>query len=101
MSVAAVKDQDIRLNCGTSYPHPVYWTHIPVGESVAIDVYVVGVLSGSYATSGRYNVDVDASIGQYDLVIRRVQLEDAGTFVCIDDYGNGLQVSANVTVLGK
>ena len=64
-------------------------------------MYVVGVLSGRYATSGRYNVEVNSSIGQYDLVIRRVKLEDAGTFVCIDDFGNGLHVSANVTVLGK
>ena len=100
-STAVLKEEDIRLNCSTSYPHEVFWRHIPFGKSNVTDVYVDGELSRSYATSGRYKIVDDGNIGRYDLVIENAQLEDAGTFICIDNYGNGIRVSVDVTVLGK
>jgi len=49
----------------------------------------------------RIRIDEDSTSGRYDLVISNVQLEDAGTYTCIDEAGIGEAYKAELVVSGK
>ena len=100
VNTTVMQGKDVRLNCSTSYPNPVYWQHRPVNASQKLDVSN-GVLSKRYAATGRYELKVEASIGQYDLTIQKSQICDAGIYLCIDDEGFGQQAVAELVVIGK
>lgn len=76
----------VTLACRTSYSD-VDWRHQDTPTSGVYYVYSNGVVYDIFRP--RFTVDRRPAQGQFDLVISRVQLDDAGLYVCIDDAGLG------------
>lgn len=87
------------LNCSTSIlSQEVTWYRYRVGDPYRRhDVYDAGVIDRSYRD--RFYIDGDKTNGVFNLVIRRVLLDDAGKYECQDDGGIGDKRSAELVVL--
>ena len=95
----AVIGGTVRLPCSTTLSNPVFWRHVSFEFQTLNDVYNDGNLLGEYR-SGRHEVLVNLSTGQYDLFIRDIQFKDAGTYICIDNEGIGTRADAELTIFG-
>ena len=88
------------FNCSTDLPFGrINWKHSYVGAPRPHDVYANGVILNGYKESGRYSVDTSTA-GSFILLIRNVQMHDAGVFICVDNNGAGESSSARLTVRG-
>lgn len=98
--VLALTGSIARLRCSTDYSSPVYWDRVLFGSDEQETIYYGK--NGMVRVAGdRFSVDGDSTRGRYDLVIRNVQLEDAGMYRCIDDAGIGEAYRAELVVSGK
>lgn len=95
-----VRGFNVSLTCSTSLvPNKcVNWYHIPVGAKKRNEVFHDCVNIIPYFP--RFKVSKDDLTGQYNLTISDVVYEDAGTYVCVDNYGAGEETQAELTVLG-
>ena len=112
MNTLALLGGTARLNCSTSYPRAVYWQHTPAAAATPVttpsakttskqlDIFV-GDLTDEYRYERRHEVSINETFGQYDLVIKDLKLSDAGSYFCLDDMGFGVQVQAELVVLGE
>ena len=70
-------------------PTPVDWYHIPAGMRNKIHIYK-SAIDEFYITEAGVNyqtylsVDYNVSTGMYNLLIRKVLVEYAGTYLCVD-----------------
>ena len=82
------------VNCSTSIQADlVQWRH---GNNL---VYTGIDILEPY-NDGRFSVEINASTGASNLVIRSVQPSDAGTYECLEDEGFGEKRTAELIVLG-
>lgn len=95
----ALINQTIRLSCSTSEAYLVNWEHVRCGASRKYFVYFGGGVASPY--DSRFRIITDEAIGQYDLEITGVQLEDSGRYRCIDMEGQGERRDAELVVLGS
>ena len=81
------------MNCSTSLEATdVQWFH---GKNY---VYAGRAILEPY--DERFSVEINASSGACNLVIRSVQPSDAGLYECADDEGSGDRRSIQLIVLG-
>ena len=89
------------FSCSTDSAYGgIDWKHSYVGAPRPHDVYVNGMLLNGYKEHGRYSVDASTP-GSSILLIRNVQMHDAGMFICVDNNGAGESSSARLTVRGS
>ena len=74
------------------------WKYRPLGAAASFSFYDqwVGMVK-AYRDSGRHTIEQGS--GRCDLVITNVSTNDAGTYECCDDYGDGDNVE--LVVLGE
>jgi len=100
VNTVAIVGSTVELICSSSNDEPVVWTTISTQSGIQYDVFQDGHITDKFKE--RFSV-TKAGTSQ-NLVIRNVDLEDAGLYSCVDDNGLGLNVgdilSANLTVLG-
>lgn len=93
-------DELTYFNCSTSVvSQAIQWFHFPLGVSGDREiVYGYNQFYGIY--KDRFAIEVNEAAGTYNLVIRSVQVQDAGRYECQDDVGRGAKASARLIVLG-
>jgi len=87
INVTSHEGQTVTLSCNTLLNSDVDWRHQDTPTDPVYYVYTNGVVYDIFRP--RYSVDRRPEYGEYDLVISRVQLSDAGLYICIDDAGLG------------
>ena len=93
----------VTLQCRTSYlsGSSVWWVYKRVGSNKEQNIFLGNIgLANEYAAGGRHMIIPDESIGQYNLHIRGLTMDDAGTYTCVDRDGLGSKSSAELVVLG-
>ena len=89
LNVTSSEGQTVTLSCNSLLNSDVDWRHQDTPTGPIYYVYTNGVVYDIFRR--RYSVDRRSKYGEYwfDLVISRVQLSDAGLYICIDDAGFG------------
>ena len=91
------------FNCSTSIrpiEKTVIWFHFPLDAGGDRKyVYDDGRIMTGY--KGRFDIEIDNSTGEFNLLIKRLEMEDAGKYECKDDSHTDIGASADLTVLGK
>ena len=95
----------VHLSCFTNSSEQVEWRinstfqrgHRKYDESRRI--YVLSGMMKKFALTGRYSVS--AGDGFYNLTISKVNVSEAGEYICHEALGNGPRSSTQLTVLGK
>jgi len=89
------------LQCVTSSSKPVNWDfHALQLHAETVHAVYEGQLTDDYQTKTRYSVSSDN--GALNLTINDTQLEDTGTYICIENGGLGPGVEAvRLTVIRK
>lgn|SRR6218665_1170012 len=101
-SVIAKVGTGARLNCTTVHNEAVYWTTRPYGSTSTNDIYIGDIfLLDDYGTSGRFSVEINITLGRYDLVIKDVKQSDGGAYICTDERGLGKKTPAELIVWGR
>ena len=90
----------VRLNCSDpSSEDSLNWIHTPPDSSKRTYIYISGMgVFIDYELSGRHSVEVDDSSGSCDLLIKRVSVEDAGTYIC--RRGDGEHQEIELVIIG-
>jgi len=83
--MTSVVGDTVRLPCNSSFSD-VDWSHKDTPTSAVYYVYTNGVVYDIFRP--RFTVP-RPNRGEFDLEISRVQLGDAGLYVCVDDAGLG------------
>ena len=95
----------VTLECGTSYywtGSSVWWEYKRVGSNKHQSIYLGNIgFANEYAAGGRHTIIPDGTKGQYNLHIRSLTLDDAGTYTCVDRDGLGQKSSAELVILGR
>jgi len=89
LNMTSVVGDTVTLHCHTTLNTDVDWRHKDTPTSPVYYVYTNGVVYDIFKP--RFSVDRRPEQGRYDLVISRVELTDAGLYICIDDAGLGQQ----------
>jgi hypothetical protein len=91
----------VSLQCITSNQDPVNWDFRGLTQdSMTLHVVYEGELTYDYQPKTRYSASSDQ--GTHNLTINGVQLEDSGTFICIENGGLGpARSSVTLTVTEK
>lgn len=76
----------VKFPCRTSHSD-VDWRHQDTPTSPVYYVYTNGLMYDIFKS--RFSVARRPDKGEFDLVISRVQPDDAGLYVCVDDAGLG------------
>jgi len=79
----------VTLPCQSLLNSDVDWRHQDTPTSSVYYVYTNGVVYDIFQP--RFAVRRRPDLGEYDLVISRVQLADAGLYICIGEQGLGRQ----------
>lgn len=89
--------QTATIPCSTLNDEDVSWTHSQTGWPVPHTVYAYGQVVNGY----RNRNYVDRSVKrQFNLVIKNIQFNDAGLYLCVDDEGLGDKITvANLIVV--
>ena len=82
----------MRFNCSYSSTDGLYWKYQAVGskQHKIISNSRSGFLMTYFQRGGRHTVELNNETGSCDLIITRLTVEDAGTYVCKRVYGDGL-----------
>ena len=89
----------VRLNCSDPEINSLHWIHVPLGSQMRTYIYNSGIgLQLKYELGGRHSVEVDDSSGSCDLLIKRLSVEDAGTYTCRRDDGEYLETELIILV---
>jgi len=96
----------VHLSCFTNYKEQVEWKinsrfqrrQIAKYEETRRIYAVMGIIK-MFTLTGRYSVS--AGDGFYNLTITRVNMSEAGEYICHEDLGNGPRSSTHLTVLGE
>ena len=90
----------MRLVCSNVTLDSLDWIHRSVGSSSPVNLYISqNGPSKIYPQDGRYSVESDSDAGTCVLVVTEINLEDAGTYSCIQDEVE--QVETELIVLGE
>ena len=81
-STHVITGDDTRLSCSASIENSAGWQHIPRGNKHRIPVAHGKKVFAEYGNKTRFSLDIDAASRQYDLLIRHVDLSDAGMYYC-------------------
>lgn len=74
----------------------VIWNHHPFGAILSDIVSLNGAVFDNYG--GRFTVNTDTRVGEFNLTILRVSLEDSGKYICTTGK---LSRSLELIVIGK
>ena len=89
----------VRLNCSDPKLDTLHWIHVPLGSRTQTYIYNSGIgIQMEYKLGGRHSVEVDDSSGSCDLLIKRLSVEDAGTYICRRDDGEYLEMELIILV---
>jgi len=96
----------VHLSCFTNYKEQVEWKinsrfqrrQIAKYEETRRIYAVMGIIK-MFTLTGRYSVS--AGDGFYNLTITRVNMSEAGEYICHENLGNGPRTSTKLIVLGK
>ena len=89
----------VRLNCSDPEINSLHWMHVSIGSQMRTCIYNSGIgLQLKYELGGRHSVEVDDSSGSCDLLIKRLSVEDAGTYTCRRDDGEYLETELIILV---
>lgn len=86
------------LNCSTTLSGEIQWFHYRDGDTQQRNL-VYGYNKFYQPYEGRFQIEKDETKGAYNLVIARVAVEDFGKYQCQDDFGKGVEGSAQLVVL--
>ena len=95
--MTAVVGETITLPCRTTLTSPVDWYFVPSGNQSGSFVCSAGNILNGYTR--RMTLDRSAA-GDFSLVIRNVNRQDAGLYICTEDAGLGLKHRIRLTVQG-
>jgi hypothetical protein len=88
--VTVALGKTVTLPCHTELEKPVDWTYRTFKEIVNKYVYSIGELTDAYKYKRNNRFYVDKSVrGDYNLIIRNVQLNDSGIYTCTEEGGHG------------
>lgn len=73
------------------------WFHQPLG-GVSAGVYEDGRIRDKY--KDRFDIDKSLTSDIFNLLVRRPESNDSGTYKCVEDLLEGTGASAELTVLG-
>lgn len=91
----------MRLSCSTDSKKEVNWLY---GEDLNFvrDVYIAEEgLGRQFKESGRHKLDINTTIGQYDLLISDVTQEDDGLYICSEPGVWDIPPHARLTITGQ
>ena len=89
----------VRLNCSDSRTDSLNWIHGSFGSHGRTYIHISGIgMFSKYELGGRHSVEVDDSSGSCDLLIKRLSVEDAGTYTCRRDDGEYLDTELIILV---
>ena len=89
----------VRWNCSDPEINSLHWSHVPLGSQMRTYIYNSGIgVQLKYELGGRHSVEVDDSSGSCDLLIQRLSVEDAGTYICRRDDGEYLETELIILV---
>lgn len=102
-NTTAKVNESTYFNCSTSIrpvDKNVIWFHFALDEGGDRRyVYDDGRFWPNY--KNRFDIEIDKSTGEFNLLIKRLEMKDAGMYDCRDDSHADIGASANLTVLGK
>ena len=95
----AVIGERVTLSCRTTLITPVNWHYQP-SENATSDLFLSS--AGNIFNDYKKYFAVDRSVpGDFSLVILNVTHDDAGVYICQEDFGKGLEHRITLTVHGK
>ena len=98
--VATSVGSEVQLNFTTTQSLSIHLEHRSVDRSYPLHVFRDGkIVNDYYVLSGRFDVKISDSV--WTLVIKDVQMADAGTFIFSEDNGLGKQDVRELIVLGE
>ena len=97
--IIAISGNKLRLNCSTVLSIPVSWKYTQVGHSEKEFLFHAGDLNYKYWD--RYSID-SSKRGQYDIIIKQVEMKDGGSYICTERANFGDDLNAiELNVVGK
>lgn len=94
----AVVGEDVIFRCQTDFINTVEWRYKAVPSETSPFQIISKQKLINNLFKGRYEIISNAATGQYDLVIKNVQPQDAGRYTCGDIHDSN---HAELTVFGK
>lgn len=90
----------MRISCTVSSNESIPWETTPFDQGISQSVYDGDKFLDHFSESGRFTLDSSSRPGSYDLLIRNVELSDAGTWSCIESekQSSDLIVTGNVSL---
>lgn len=95
-----LKGATVEFRCCSDIPEkPFFWKVKYIGSQPIKYIYDTGLVNG-FGKSDRFNVTVGSRSGCYRLSIKDVEIEDIGTYFCVDEEGLGEQRRWELVILG-
>ena len=91
----------VRLNCSDSSIDGLYWKYQAIGttQQTIVSNSRSGLLLMYYQRGGRHAVELNSDIGSSDLLITRLTIKDAGTYLC--KRLDGGELTIELIVIGE